>query len=438
MGAFRPLFAMVMCVAVESGGLVSRATEKVLRSIQGAAWQRGGGQVPAKIAEAHRVIAGEPAYADIDNLIEILERFAQDCAANRSQNLVPAGLQMLDEAAASVEEVSVIFGLRHLTVPEPFTLGQVEFCTVPDSAFRGGMKLPPVEVPALKGWRRFLGRHPSRPQPKASNEADSVRPVARVIVRGTDTERLNTRAQMIVDDALRKVRFVTARAGVHPNQLRFGRDGSWSHEGKGRSGWSLQAESPISLALGDIQRLGTVPGLSSSTKAIDLPVLGQQQSPAEKQAAFAMLWLDQAELSSDLLVRTIFPIFAYEALLGDTADGLKARSLVFYRVMLGEVVDGWRPEPRMLYDLYDQVRSAAVHGSLPPLVPDRDLAKFMIADGRVALEEYLSLCQQHGFKKRNKVKEFLRTHPSASEILKELSAANPGVWGGWDPSAHPK
>src|SRR5260221_6132698 len=94
-------------------------------------------------------------------------------------------------------------------------------------------------------------------------------------------------------------------------------------------------------------------------------------------------------LPPEPLVQLLYLFFALEALLGDKAEGLKAPVLAYRQAMLGESAGHGFTHPNVTFVLYEDVRSAAVHGGEVPEVTD-EVVKNFAADVRLALNEYLT------------------------------------------------
>jgi hypothetical protein len=135
----------------------------------------------------------------------------------------------------------------------------------------------------------------------------------------------------------------------------------------------------------------------------------------------------------------LYLFFALEALLGDKREGLKAPALAFRRALLSGVTRGSFADPGRVYDLYDGVRSAAVHGEEPPPVEHSEFRSFRW-DVRRALNEFLQFAETCGATRRNellralyahvdapKLAEWLRTrgHPDWAQYLRTLDLRSP-------------
>jgi hypothetical protein len=378
---------------------VADAIDQMLRQLQGAARSAGDEDdqtLSVKLAMAYRGVTNDPRYADIDSVEDELLAFAQQCRIDRRTNQVPVFRLGLDKLAQGVRDITVVFGLRDITIDAPVRIGDVEFCTLPR-------------------W------------PAVTASQDMPRAAARTAGRGTDVHAVAQRCRIKVHDALRRLRIVAAGNAALRQTLLFGLDGDWAVADGSAHGWARPSDKPVPLDL------NKVASLLASTDAAVLRLPTRSMTAAQQQAQFALLWLDKAAQSADPMDRSILSIFALEALLGDKAEGLKAQSLVFYRVMLGRVVSGWLPDPGTIYTFYAKVRSYAVHGSIPTVTPSDEDVDFLATDARCALDEYLRLCEDKGFSKRAQVKEHLRSHPTKHEVLSWLRELDPETWTNWEP-----
>ncbi len=347
-----------------------------------------------KRVETLAKIRAVPAFANIDGLEGDLDGFIDPVRPFESDP-VELFLNHLREMSAQVRTATIMHYLLHLKIPSAFTVDAVTFHTT--------------------------DRWPQTPGPDASE-----RPAASVEVTGTDPGEMALRARKRTEDALRKLRITAAgRMGIK-QMLRFGLAGSWAFEDGTNSGFWLRDDAPVALDLADMAEW-----LQTAPQAARIPVDGRSQ--AQEQAWFAVLWLDKASLATDLLDRTLFAINALEAILGNKSAGLKAEWLIYHRILLGAKVSGWWTSPKPLYAFYDKVRSFAVHGSIPEVELVESDIDFLIADVRMALDDYLSLCASGGHTRRSKLLKDLRNSPEAPEVLAFLREHDPEVWSGWTP-----
>ncbi len=112
---------------------------------------------------------------------------------------------------------------------------------------------------------------------------------------------------------------------------------------------------------------------------------------------------------------TLFLFFALEAILGNKAEGKKARGLAIRRAILSHKTNEGFTHPGRIYLLYDDVRSVAVHGGDPPHVPEDEIKKFSW-DLRWAINEFLDLARQEGLSKRGRLLAILDSDPNVTSI----------------------
>ena len=123
----------------------------------------------------------------------------------------------------------------------------------------------------------------------------------------------------------------------------------------------------------------------------------------------------------------LFLFFALESILGNKAEGLKAHSLALNRAMLGLIVDGGFAHPARTYLLYDEVRSAAVHGEEAPEVDEKVVRQFA-DDVRVAINQYLWFAVDRGFTKRKQLRCALQADERRANLIKSLLNDDPKLW----------
>jgi len=149
----------------------------------------------------------------------------------------------------------------------------------------------------------------------------------------------------------------------------------------------------------------------------------------ERHAGMAMLWAERSLITPAPLVRLLYLFFALEALVGDRATVEKGRRIAFRRATLDHAIRGGFRNPHITYALYDEVRSAAVHGDRPPEVTERD-ADELDDDVRAALDQVLEFAASIGETKHAKVMKALDQHQDAPEMVRWLQATDGrAVWG---------
>jgi hypothetical protein len=154
----------------------------------------------------------------------------------------------------------------------------------------------------------------------------------------------------------------------------------------------------------------------------------------DRRAALALNWLDRARLSADAQVAMLFDFFALEAILGFKSEEKKALGIAFRRTVLGHAVSGEFSAPEMVYFLYEEVRSSAVHGSEALEVDHSALVSFDWSVRR-ALNEFLEFAEANTCMRRSQVLQRLHGHPDAGRILEWLRERD-GRWNEFEiPSA---
>jgi hypothetical protein len=124
-------------------------------------------------------------------------------------------------------------------------------------------------------------------------------------------------------------------------------------------------------------------------------------------------------------------------MLGDSAEGLKALALVFYRTALGHLVHGHFPDPNQLYYLYDRVRSYAAHGEAMPDVTEDEISS-LNWNIRETLNLLVSFCSKHRLTSRTQVRRALIADGVDQLTLDYLREFGPKEWWGeWSPGPKP-
>jgi hypothetical protein len=298
------------------------------------------------------------------------------------------------------ETIRCFYAIDHLKVAEPFRIAGVNFLPQTGEGFGSS--------------GRFL------------EELLKCEGFAEVTLTGTNTARMVDRGRLVVDHTLRLLRLSLARKGLSDIQLRFRSGIYYILPETGSFGWQSHPDLAVTCE--------TIPSFIEylGTDLLDLPGIGTND--ATKHALSAMSWIDQAQLAVDPINRTLFLFFALEALLGDTSAGLKSQTLVFNRVMLGEIVSGGFFHPVPLYWLYDEVRSSAVHGDEPPQFPLSEVES-LEWNVRNALYEYVTFCRDRKLTSRAGVRrELLKDREQAEKGLKWLRQRDPRGWfADWSP-----
>jgi hypothetical protein len=122
-------------------------------------------------------------------------------------------------------------------------------------------------------------------------------------------------------------------------------------------------------------------------------------------------------------------------LLGNRAQGTNSSWLIYHQILLGAEVSGWLTSSKPLSEFYQNVRAYAVHGSILKASPSSSEAAFLLADVRMALDEYHELCRSRGFVERSQLLAGLRASAHADEVLDFLQRHDPKPWKDWTPPA---
>ncbi len=247
-----------------------------------------------------------------------------------------------------------------------------------------------------------------------------VSSVAAVSTSGTDYGRMAERARAVTEHALRALRVgMREHYGVPEQQLRFRLAHSYSF-GEGLVGWSAAPDVRWGLKL-DAELLGVF----ESQAVSGMPL--EPATDIEKKADVALVWIERAMLETDEVTTLLYLFFALEALLGDRSEGLKAHGLAFRRAMLSIAISERFAHPRRAYLLYDEVRSAAVHGGRPPAIERSTVVNFA-ADVRRALNEFLEFAEANDFQRRGRLLKALEEHPERGRFSEWLRENDGPTW----------
>lgn len=259
--------------------------------------------------------------------------------------------------------------------------------------------------------------------PKPNRHFSFEPPVGTVIavpVQGTSYARMAERAREQAEHVLRVLRVaLRAHFGIVERQLRFGLGEGYAFDDR-LSGWQSRPTTAYELSFE-----GSLQELVGQSPVAALPLVPRNQ--LERKADLALRWLERALLATDPLVKLLYLFFALEALLGDKAEGLKAPVLAYRRAMLGHAVGQGFTHPSVTFFLYEEVRSAAVHGGEAPDVSDEDVSRFE-ADVRTALTEYLTYGAAQNFTKQSQLVRALDSHPERDQMIDWLRAHGGDMW----------
>jgi hypothetical protein len=245
--------------------------------------------------------------------------------------------------------------------------------------------------------------------------------VVAVEVCGTSHRRMALRARDVAARAVRVLR-MTLRGSdrwLADVQLRFRlRPWSWFDDGASVGLGSREGGEDLEL---DARRLA----LALAEPAADLP-----QTPTtdlDHRVERALRWFERAQLAFDPTDELLYLFFALESILGERSDGLKGHSLALRRAMLGLLTTGSFAHPTRTYLLYDEVRSATVHGE-DAWAFDEDVLSRFSWDVREAINEYIRFAREHHITERKSMRRALDTSPRRAGVLEGLVSQDPKSW----------
>lgn len=241
-----------------------------------------------------------------------------------------------------------------------------------------------------------------------------------VPARGTNYTKMSLRARATAEHALRVLRTaLPADRETGHRQLRFRLGTSvWFDDGAG--GWTAAPDQGFELGLGT-----GLPDEVTSQAIWSLPAV--PKTDVERRASLALRWFEQAQLNVDPVVKLLHLFFALEAILGDRSEGLKAPRLALRRATLGLLTTGSFTHPARTYLLYDEVRSAAVHGEEAPAIDQREAERFSW-DVREAINEFLGFAQSRKLLKRSRIRAALDADEHQQSIADALRTEDPQLW----------
>jgi hypothetical protein len=285
----------------------------------------------------------------------------------------------------------------------------IELLTVKEEVELYGVRLLPSD--AVERPPTLLGPDPG----------PTMHSVIAVECVGTDYGKMSTRARALAERALRLLRGTLREERWLPDrQLRF-RLGSvvWFDDSV-RAGWTSPPEEGWELELDDgLLRHATSQPISTLQK--------EPRTDVEHRAELALEWFERGQLAVEPIVELLCLFSALEAILGDKSEGLKAPALAVRRAMLGLLTSGGFTHPSRTYLLYDEVRSAAVHGEAAPEIGQREVDSFAW-DVRRALNEFLEYARKERFTKRRQVRRALDEHERREGIVQVLLRDDPKRW----------
>ncbi|MDP5225598.1 MULTISPECIES: VOC family protein [Arthrobacter] len=228
------------------------------------------------------------------------------------------------------------------------------------------------------------------------------------------------RARDLLAHVLRVARVgLRDRYGIGGSQLRF-RAGIPYAFSDNLAGWKARSDVSYDLALepASLDHLGDGPIWTMPSTPV---------SDIQKKADLALHWMERAQFAGEPLVALLYLFFALEALLGDKSEGLKADMLAFRQLVLSHVVTGRFRHPNTTWFLYDQVRSAAVHGEDAPPVDQETVDKFEWAV-RDTLNEYLTFASAQNVGRRGRLIKKLTSHPDVPGLAEWIRTNAGSDW----------
>jgi len=331
-----------------------------------------------------------------------LWRFACRCRADRAHDHVQPFIR---EHAREV---------LHLTCYLP-----VEYLKVTANAEVAGLRLLPVASDEIPPPQRNFTLDPP------------VGCVAAVPVSGTDAGRMSDRAHATAEHGLRLLRIaLRAGTGINRDQFWFRLGEAYAFDERA-SGWAQRPGTPYEMTLvaSEIDHV-------NAQLLVALPLAPGNKF--ERKADLAVRWMERAWLATEPLIRLLYLFFALESLLGDRSEGEKAGLIALRRAMLGEASGRGFTHPSDTYLLYDEVRSAAVHGSEPPELSEDAVDRFA-RDVRDDLDDYLRYGRDHGFTKQSQLVQALDNHPGRPQMIAWLRVNGGDMWTNYlDKIEHPE
>jgi hypothetical protein len=330
-------------------------------------------------------------YLDGRELGDLLWRFIYDCLVDRSHDKVSA---FVDEYGRDVQERACYLPVHHLTVRSERQIGEARL-----------LPLGSAEIPSSGPWFDL-----DKP----------VGSVMAIVVRGTHNGLMASRARLAAEHALHVLRVAlkVSYPSIVDGQLRFRLAEAWAFSEHAR-GFAAGPDRVYGFELGDsLTELDT-------QAVFALPVVPRNR--LERQAILAVQWINRGLFASERVVALLFYFFALEALLGDRSEGLKAPLIARRRAMLAAAMDSGFLHPHANYFLYEEVRSAAVHGETADDVTEDTLRTFS-GDVQTALQQFLGYAAREGFTKQSDLVKALDNHPKHEELLDWLRENGGPLW----------
>jgi hypothetical protein len=307
-------------------------------------------------------------YMDKKKREAAAQTFAARAAVEKSESHVD---WFISEYAHEVLDLTCSFTVEHLIVDRHRDLF--------------GATLIPASDASLPTW---IGGVPS--------PLDSV---IAVPTTGTSGLRMMERAKETAEHALRLLRAgLREHRSIVDDQLRFrlGTHYWFTVNGEARAGWQRRPGEPITFQLND-----QLVELAKAVPVADLRERGAND--VERRGSRALAWWEKSFSATDPIIKIVFLFAALETILGNRSLGIKSDDLAMHRAALSEALDeGFSPPDRSL-DLYEHVRSLAIHGE-DPVAVSREEAQAFEWDIRHAINEYLRFARQSNLTKRKQIR----------------------------------
>ena len=347
--------------------------------------------------EARSVLAADLRFEHLtasvagDPLQDALVRFACLCEMNRATEQIAP---FFSKHYREPQERLCFIGVEYLQVSEPFDLL--------------GVRLLPVDHAWVPDSEGFFKIDPP------------VGAVVAVPTEGTHLALMKDRGAAVAQRVLSVLRVgLRENRYLNPLQLRFRLAENYSFGGWA-AGFQTSEDARWHVDV-DRDLIDLVQGQSITALA------SEPENDLEECAARALGWIEDSMIEGDALKALLFLFFALEAMLGDRSEGKKAHGLAFRRALLSLATRSHFTDPQRAYLLYDQVRSAAVHGGEAPDVP-KDEHRAFAWDIRKALVEYMDLAAREGFQTRRALLRHLRGLEDKERLAGWLRERDPDGW----------
>lgn len=375
----------------EDDGFMLKGLAKELVDEHGDEVLRLSGRARRAFQEAQRAVDPDLRFEHLKDVEAAVWLFVGRAWKNRRADHVPWFVERFGEAPVTLP---CYFSVEHLTVPSEVEVSSVRLLPLADSSI-----------------------------PTASSRIALIKPggcVAVAEVVGTNRQRMAARGRARVEHALRILRTALGDfLDIADEQLRFVVGTTYAF-GDNAAGWRQRDDVAYKLGLND----------ELMELVREHPVFILQPEPATKvdrAADLAMRWMERARMTGEPLVTALYLIFAVEALLGDKAAGEKGHKIALRQAMLSHVAAGGFRHPSDFVVLYEEVRSAAVHGSAFRPVTKREAGKLFWAV-KDTLREYLTVAREGRFTKQSQLAGYLDAHPDQPELVAWLRSRGGLDW----------